>query len=288
MRSVLLALLLLAVAPQAQAQEASADLAAIREQILYASYPDAIAASQLLLARSDLSASDRNMALELLATAQVANRQTDDANATLRLLYSRDPDHRLTDPDASPPVISAFARAREAHPTPVTVTLAHVPLGNLEVRESPVVEVRALSGGDAVHEVRLSYRHAGERGYTRVVLNQRDDGSWSGRIPVVGSASEAIDVAYFVTAVAPSGTELGARGSEAEPLALRIPAEAPGVASLRGDDTARSGGGVETEPWFWTVLGVVVVGAAVGIGVGVYFGSQGPEAGTLGTATLMH
>lgn len=288
MRALALALLLASLAGTAHAQgSVTTDLAAIREQILYANYPDAIAAAQLLLADTSLTADDRNAALELLATAQVANRQTDDATATLALLYARDPEHRLTDPDASPPVISAFARAREARPTPVTVTLAHTSPGTLATRESPVIEVRATAGADAIDEVRLAYRHAGETGYTRVVLNLREDGTWTGRIPVVGSASEVIDVAYFVTAVAPSGHELGSRGSEADPLSLRIPAEAPGLASLRDPGPAR-GTDVAAEPWFWTVIGVVVVGAAVGIGVGVYVGTQGPEAGTLGTAMLMH
>lgn len=279
----------IAASSSASAQSgARAELSAIREQILYASYPDAIAAARLLLTRSDLSASDRNEALELLATAQVANRETDGATETLRTLYSRDPDYRLSDADASPPVISAFARAREAHPTPVTVTLVHDSPGTLARRESPVIEVRAPAGADAIHEVRLGYRHAGETGYTRVVLNPRGDGSWSGRIPVVGSASEEIDVAYFVVAVAPSGTELGSRGSEAEPLALRIPADAPGVASITspGVEDAR-GGDVTSEPWLWVLVGGLVVGAGVGIGVGVYFGTQGPESGTLGTVMLM-
>lgn len=286
-----IALALVALGPSTSSAQsgASAELAAIREQILYASYPDAIASAEALLSRGDLSAADRNTALELLATAQVANRQSSEAEATLRTLYARDPDYRLSDADASPPTISAFARAREAHPTPVTVTLAHDSPGVLARRESPVIEVRATAGADAVHEIRLGYRHAGETGYTRVVLNARADGTWSGRIPVVGSASEDIDVAYFLSAVAPSGTELGSRGSEAEPLQLRIPAEAPGVASLRDGsvDEAR-GGDVASEPWFWTIIGVLAVGAGVGIGVGVYVGTQGPESGTLGTVTLMH
>lgn len=284
----LLVVLSLPLAAQAQGS-ATAEIAQVREQILYARYPDAITAAQAALARADLSAADRNTLLELLATAQIANRQTDDARATLTTLFSRDPGHRLTDPDASPPVVSAFARAREARPTPVSVSLEHTSPGTLATRESPVIVVGLGGAADAVHEVVLSYRHAGEPGYTRVVMNRRADGAWTGRIPVVGSASEAIDVAYFLTATAPSGTELGRRGSEAEPLELRIPADAPGAAST-GPTTvvASEGGDVTSEPWFWILIGTVAVGAGVGIGVGVALGSQGPESGTLGVVMLQH
>jgi hypothetical protein len=283
----LLLAILLAVPLAASAQVAVPEIAAVREQILYASYPEAIASAEAALARTDLDAEDRNTLLELLATAQIANRQAEDAAATLRTLYARDPGHRLTDPDASPPVVSAFARAREALPAPVGVTLAHDPPGVLAVRESPVIEVRLEGAADAVQDVVLAYRHAGEPGYTRVVMNRREDGRWAGRIPVVGSTSEAIDVAYFLTASAPSGSELGRRGSEAEPLALRIPAEAPRIVEAPVAAPPPSGD-VTSEPWFWVLIGTVVVGAGVGVGVGVGLGQQGPEAGTLGVVMLRH
>ncbi len=287
MRLGLLLAILLAVPLAASAQVAVPEIAAVREQILYASYPEAIASAEAALARTDLDAEDRNTLLELLATAQIANRQAEDAAATLRTLYARDPGHRLTDPDASPPVVSAFARAREALPAPVGVTLAHDPPGVLAVRESPVIEVRLEGAADAVQDVVLAYRHAGEPGYTRVVMNRREDGRWAGRIPVVGSTSEAIDVAYFLTASAPSGSELGRRGSEAEPLALRIPAEAPRIVEAPVAAPPPSGD-VTSEPWFWVLIGTVVVGAGVGVGVGVGLGQQGPEAGTLGVVMLRH
>lgn len=271
----------------AQAQAIDAEIAAVREQILYASYPDAIAAARTLLARTDLSAADRNVLLELLATAQIANRETGPANETLATLYARDPGHRLNDPDASPPVISAFARAREAHPAAVTVGIDHSSPGALATRESPVIVVRLTGVADAVDQVRLAYRHADEPGYTRVVLNRRDDGRWMGRIPVVGSTETALDVVYYLTANAPSGTELSRLGSDAEPLSLRIPAEVRGP-SLAAATPSEGGGDVASEPWLWVLVGVVVVGAGVGIGVGVALGGQGPEQGTLGIVTLMH
>jgi hypothetical protein len=288
----LVGLLLLFAPRMASAQDATdAALAAVREQVLYASYPEAIAGAQEILTRTDITAAQRNTALELLATAQIATQQPAEARATLTTLFSRDPGHRLTDADASPPVVSAFARARESHPAPVVADLRHESPGTLATRESPSIEVWLGTAADAVQEVRLAFRHSGESGYTRVVLNHRADGVWTARIPVVGAADQAIDVAYYLTATAPSGTELGHLGSEAEPLTLRIPPDAGGLSGERASvpmPPPTGGGDVTSEAWFWVLLVAAVAGAGVGIGFGVDAATAGPEAGTLGIVMLRH
>jgi hypothetical protein len=296
-RRLLFALALAALASLGAVRaEAQTDpLAPIREQILYANYPEAISGATTLLARTDLDARTRNTTLELLATAQIASRAADDARRTLATLYARDPGHRLSDPDASPPVVSAFARAREASPPRVQVRITHR-APTLTRRESPSIEVQLASGADAVDEVRLSYRQGAEAGWSRVVMNRRPDGTFAARIPVVGAADQAVDVVYHVIATAPSGAELAHSGTEAEPLSLRIPAEAPrleaAVETPAGPGIPTqptqppSGGSVTDEWWFWTLIGVVVAGGIV-TGVVVGTQSQGIPDGTLGTVTLM-
>jgi hypothetical protein len=290
-RAVVVMMVLAFATPVCAQPTVEADIAAIREQVLYASYPDAIAHARTLLDRTDLSASDRNTALELLATAQIANQEADAARQTLATLYARDPGFRLTDADASPPVVSAFARARDAHPSPITVTLAHTSPGTLAHRESPTIVVRVSAGADAIDEVRLAYRAGGGGSFSRVVLDRREDGRYVGRIPVVGDAEQATDVSYYLSAVAPSGTEIGHLGTTAEPLALRIPSETRASVdpAIVGEAApAEHGGDVTSEAWFWIVIGVVAIGAGVGIGFGVNAATQGPQPGTLGVVTLMH
>lgn len=295
--SLLVALLALLGATlwSADTAHAQADpLASVREQIMYANYPEAIAGANAMLARTDLDARTRNAALELLATAQIASRATDEARATLSTLYARDPGHRLSDADASPPVISAFARAREAQPTPVIVRIAHRAPA-LSRRESPSIEVGLSSNADAVDEVRLLYRQGSDASWSRVVMNRRPDGSYAARIPVVGASDQAVSVTYYVVATAPSGTTLGQAGTEAEPLSLRIPADRSTSLTLETPRTdplgpaapvSEGGGSVAEEWWFWTIIGVVVAGGVV---TGVVLGTQGdgiPDS-TLGTVTLM-
>lgn len=305
MRAFALSIALIALPSIVSAQRPSApvveqQLGSIRELLLSARFDDAADAARALLARTDLRAAERNTALEVLATAQIAMRARSDAQQTLALLYSRDPGHRLTDSDASPPVISAFARAREAHPEPVPVRLEHQP-PRLTRREPPFIRVRIGDGADAVAEVRLVYQIGGE-GTARVVMTHRDDGSYSARIPVVGDASQATDVAYHIVALAPSLAPLATRGSEAEPMQLRIPAEGesvsrasqgelPPVLQGAGDatpedgDAGGGGGSVATEWWFWTIIVALVAG---GVTTGVVLGTmEAPTEGSLGVARLM-
>lgn len=293
MRIALALVLLLLPASLAHAQDsAEQQLDGVRELIAAARFGDAITGAQRVLDRDDLSAFDRNSALELLAVAQLA-AQDDDVQQTLQLLYARDPGHRLSDADASPPVLSAFARARESAPQPVPVRIEHSP-PQLTVRESPAIRVTVAEGADAVSEVHLNYRVGGE-GASRVVMTARGGGLYTARIPLVGDPSQPRDVAYHIVAMAPSLTPLDRVGSEAQPLQLRIPpqSDAPDVErppvlaqdAPPPEQTEEGGGSVIEEWWFWTLL-VVLVGGGVGVALGVAL-SESPQEGTLGSARLM-
>ncbi len=73
-------------------------------------------------------------------------------------------------------------------------------------------------------------------------------------------ASEADRVEYWVELVDPFGNQVLTLGNEYQPRVVgREPAASRGA-------TSSAGGGVLEEPWFWTVVGVVVVGAGVTVG----------------------
>ncbi|MBX3251702.1 MAG: hypothetical protein KF901_31280 [Myxococcales bacterium] len=267
----------------AQAQSAAISLAEIREQILYARYDDAIMAARRFLEREDLGASERALGLEVLAIAHVANRDQQAADATLRELYRRDPGHRLSDGDASPLVQGAFQRARERLPATIDVRMTHeVP--TLAGRESPLVEVRVTEGLEAVQEVRIAYRTGGSPRFANLVLNA--DGEIArGRLPLVGGPQEEQRIEYFVLALAPSGTPLAQIGDEAEPLVIVVP---PAGASDRAVPlTDGPGQPQEARRSKWWIGLLVVVAAAAGAGVGLYFALRDDApSGTLGGVGL--
>jgi hypothetical protein len=281
-----------------RAQDAPADqvIAQAREHVLFARYPEAIAAARGLLERSDASARQINLALEITAIAQIANRQADAAVQTLARLYVRDPEHRLADPDASPPVIAAFARAREARPEPVRPELRPLPHETVTRRELPTITLEIGAGADAVEEVRLAYHVAGAAGFSQLVMDRTAPSTWRGRIPVSHDARTSTEIEYYLSALAPSGQVLGSVGSEQAPLTLRAVSEE----SSSLDGSLRAAGeeagepapsrGIASEPWFWIVLGGVVVagGVTAGVLIATSQAPAGPDAGTLGIVTLMH
>lgn len=282
---------LLPAAALAQGGDADAAVAAIREQILYARYDDAIAGARTYLAREDLDAAHRNAGLEVLAIAHLANREEDRANEVLTLLYSRDPGHRLADPDASPMVQGAFARAREARPARVEVRLEHTP-PDVTRRESPQIEVRVAEGRDAVSEVRLAYRTGTAGRYARIVMELDADGVARARLPLVGDPNHAQPVDYMLTAMAPSLTPLAHLGSQAEPLSITIPRaerEAPAptpvlpaTPAAQGTTDEPEGGSVATKWWFWTLI----VGAVAGGVTAAVLARPSAPNGSLGSVTL--
>lgn len=277
-----------AFAQESAPQTAEAQLAAVRELVLFANYRAALPAARTFLERTDLGAAQRNEGLEVLATIQIAMRDETSARATLQELFARDPGHRLRDADASPVVQSAFARARQSA-SPLAVELEHRS-PTLERRVAPLIEVRVTAHADAVAEVRLSYRQRGESRAATVSLPLDPGGAAEGRIPLSGDEA-AYAIEYWLEAVAPSDHVLGRVGSASEPRVVEVPEQqALVVASASGtgdSESAPTGGGdVASEAWFWTLIGVLVVGAGVGVTVGVIVGTEGPEDGSLGNVTL--
>ncbi len=286
-----LALALTSWGGAARAQDTSADaqLAAIRDELRQAGFRSAAAAVETYLQRTDLSATQRNQALEIDAIVSLARRDEARATRSLTALYGRDPGHRLSDPDASPVVQGAFARAREAA-TPTTVTIESTSAAYLG-RSEPIVSLRITEGLDRVHELRVSVRQRGGARFTALVVPPEADGTASTTLPL-GSDQGVQSFEVYVEALAPSGATIGALGSQAEPLQIEV-AAAPVVTQViqsdvvpREEEQPRGGGDVTAEWWFWTLIGVVVVGAGVGVGVGVAVSQPRSPDGSLGNVNL--
>lgn len=276
----------LALAAPASAQDdADAALEAIREQVLHADYRAALEAVQAFVDRDDLDAAQHAAGLEVLATIHIALRHEADAEAALARLYARDPGHRLSDADASPPVIAAFGRARANPPAPLPVSIEDRTTP-LEARRSPTIVVELAEGADLVSEVRLSYRQ-GEGGFIGVVM-ALDGASATARIPVLDEA-ESYPVEYAVEARAPSGHVLARVGSESEPVRLMVPAR-PAIAAGGGEGpTGSTDEGGDDGIVIGVVLGVagaLLVAGGIVAAVVIAGEVSGPQDGSLGNIDL--
>ncbi|MCC7541731.1 MAG: hypothetical protein IT379_36265 [Deltaproteobacteria bacterium] len=273
------------VAHAQQSATAAADVGAVRELVAGARYDEAVAGATALLLRTDLTAAERNVSLELLATAYIAQRDERRARETLTVLYARDPGHALSDPDASPVVRAAFEAVRASPPAQVAVGLTHTPPGR-----DDVLVVTIGDGADAIHELRLAYRHPGEPDWARVVMSRRSANAGRSRLP--RDAGDGRVVEWFVEGVAPSGRVLASLGSEAEPMRVTLIAQTRRVDVVASPTEprrgrSRSGGSVLETWWFWTLVGVVVVGGGVAVGVAAAGPSTDPApTGSLGQRRL--
>lgn len=248
-------------------------LSQLREDVLYARYDEAESAAQSALSRTDLNALQYNEVLELLATAQLANRDENGARATMRTLFARDPGHRILQRDASPPVVAAFARAQEEHVAPLRIPLQidSTWLGsNPDLGNAVRVQVRGTEHANAIDEIRLYYRDSPQSPFVRVLFNHAGAGVWTAEIPANPSR---VSVEFHIEALAPSRFVLSRQGSEQTPLRRDTPW--PTTAAEQGDNA-----------WIWglAIGAVALVGA--GIAVGVVLAQPGPEQGTLGTLVL--
>jgi len=250
----------------ASAQDAAQTLTRIREQALHAEYEEATSALDRLLARDNLAASDRNDALEILATIRIAERSG--AEQVLEDLYRRDPGHRVTDPNVSPVVLDAFNRMRANPPSVVAVELDHDPPVT-STRGGVALHVRVTRGADAVDGVQVSHRRAGEDAFERTHEPLGSDGSAT---VILLGRTMAEPLEYYIEALAPSETPLGRLGSPIEPLdggtqrtiarqdgAIVVLPPNGGPATPTDDDAD----GILTQWWFWTAAGAVVVGAVL-------------------------
>ena len=280
----------------AQPADSGEALEQVESKIEAAEYDEAIAIAETLLDRPRLTAAQRNRGLALLAVAHIAHRDLEQAQPVLRELFARDPGFQLGE-EASPPVQDAFQQVRASSVSPLAIRLEHGPSQNAG-RTVPI-RLRISSGVDAVHAVQIWHRMAGAPNYAATTLPLTDEGEGGLEIPVLSPGQM---VEYYIEVTAPSGAVIASLASAERPLAVSTStegtpetmgvAEAEPSASEPGEPSAgghrvgepSASGSIATKWWFWTILGVVVAGAAT---VGIYFATQpSPANGTLGSISL--
>lgn len=260
----LLSVLLSVGIAAAQPREAvDVRLAELSQELVRARFSVTGPAVTELLGRDDLTARQRNQALEILAVTQIALGEPE-AEETLRVLYGRDPEHRLGNAGLGPAIEAAFARARESADRDADVSLSAARIEEDRGGGSPFVIVAVERGAGAIEQLVLSYRDAAAGPYASLTMPLRDAEARA-RLPVLGGG----ELAYYVEARAPSGATLARVGSAAEPLVAELPRPPSRVATFVIDGSAEGaerddGGSIFGEWWLWTAVGVVVVGAIAG------------------------
>lgn len=264
-------------------------------------YEDAIVQLQAVIADSQATAAQRLEALELMGVLHLTlNREAQAQEAFVRLL-ALDPGHNLTDPGYPPRVQQFFATARQSFIPQISLDIDPIVPSVMPTGGSITLSAMLSGSTDGVERAMVFIRTEGETNY-RQALMQRNGLQFTANVP---TPPEGRSLEYYFEVQAPSGHVLGRNGSASEPQMLESGAPSPVPPTVitpgMGDDDTETPPGIIDESgdvgggddvrrpfyrtwWFWTVMGVVVVGAtATGLGVGL---QNDLDPGSLGSIAL--
>ncbi len=241
--ALILAFALSAVTPQESMQRARA---------LYddAQYPEAIAAYDDVLARSDLPSATRREALLYQGFSHIALKQEDAARRSFRAVLTLEPTYSLP-PYTAPKIRELFEDERKEVQTKPQILAKPAEFAMGKARFS--FAVANLKGQHAV----IMYRARGSIAYHEAALSGAPEAQVT--IPVI----EPRPAAFEYYAEVRDGISVSANAGSADaPLIFQLPRADGTYGPIEGVSAERTP--VYKEWWLWTVVGVVVVGAAAG------------------------
>lgn len=233
-------------------------------------YEESIQTLSAALLRPGSSVKEKTEIYRLLAYNYITLKRNEEADASVRGLYALDESFAL--PTSESPRFRDFFEATKKKweaegkpgkqvsadgPTEDPIKVTHTSPAQTE----PGMTVKLTGSIDdpkgRVRGIQLAYR-AGAKGKFVIVPGTYTLGKFSAQIP--GKEVKPPLVEYYLAAVDQGGLPIASRGDAAAPLRIVVPE--PQKTSIFA------------SPAFWIPVGVVVVGAAVGIPVGFLFASQ--------------
>ncbi len=243
-------------------------------------FDGALAAAGQALQTATESPADLVEAYRIQGLCLSAMGRSDDSLQAFRKLLSIDPDFKVsadTSPKLAAPFYQALAISRELKP----ISLAPL-AGKGDGQSLPRVGVKLEADPlRLVKGLRLCFKIGSGDWQKSEPLEVPEPGEFS--LPLPSTAAKG-KIAYYFEALTAQGGVLARAGDEksplgagAAPLAAVVPPEQ--VTGTSGDQPLGHEQEQSTQAWyqtwwFWTAVGVVAAGTAVGVGVGVSGGSS--------------
>ncbi len=239
-------------------------------------FEEALQTLSAALVRSGNSRQQQAHIYRLLAFTYLALGREEEASGAYRSMMPRDPDFQPGQ-EVSPRIRDFFNQVRqqwesEGRPgsgPPPPVDIRHRSPPRAERGQAVELSAEVEDPAGRVDRLVLAYRQGTEAVFNRLDTT-RAEGHFVATIPGEHVAPPLVE--YYFEALDAQGLPLAARGDVAAPLRIAVPA--PG-----GDNIAE-------QWWFWTIIGVVAVGLAVGVGVLVDQLSQPPPQQQPGTLII--
>jgi hypothetical protein len=251
-----------------EAGEVADDLARARQLYLELDFSGAADAAQAALGSPGLREADRAAAYETLGCALVVLEREQSAREAFEALFRIDPYWSVREPSGSPRirrfVETVRARVvRDAALDPALVLRLEVPRAARVGRATPL---SVAVEGAMPASVTVRARGEGELTWRDVEAARSADGRFDAELPALEAPDE---LELYVVARDARGQVIGRAGGPLE--TTRLP--------VRAAEISRP---LSEEPWLWALVGggVVVVGAAIGIGIAASQPARAPD-GTL-------
>ena len=249
--------------------EAERHLATGRELYLQLDFPGAIEAMSRALAVSGAGAGQRLEAHEYRGASYLVMNDDSSAREAFGQMLRIDPYHALREPSGSPKIRSFVEGLRaemvpDAALDPDAVFTAELPEAG---RAGDTIAVRVTSAGISPTRVDVLHRSDEQRDWSRSALERRGE-AHEGSVPAPATTGRLL---LYAEARDKSGRVVGRAGEPHWPLEVAIRDELPQPLVRRW--------------WLWTLVGVAVVGATVGLGVVLTQPERAP-AGSLGRVEL--
>lgn len=217
-------------------------------------FEEALQTLSAALVRTGNTRAQQAQIYRLLAFTYLALGREEEASGAYRSMLPLDPDFQPGE-ELSPRIRQFFGQVRaqweaEGRPgsgPPPPVEIGHRSPARAERGHAVELSADVTDPGGRVDRLVLAYRQGTDAVFERLDTHLAD-GHYVATIPGEHVAPPLVE--YYFEALDAQGLPIGARGDVAAPLRIAVPA--PG------------GGNVLEEWWFWTVIGVVVVGAVVG------------------------
>ncbi len=264
------------LAAQASSARARALLEEGRAHYGELEYGEAAASLTSALALAEHDDALRAEILEALALDYFVMDREDAARASLVELFTLDPYYVVREPSGSPRVarfVESVRRTRveDAALDPDVRLRSELPSA---ARSDARAEI-AITAGAPIARVRVWTRTDVSASWEGVEGRHVAGSRWIASLPPLRDASEVL---LWIEGRDERGRVVAREGSPLAPRALPI------VGVERPTDGADVD--VVREPWFWVLVGTVVVGVGVGVGVGVTLSDAAVPSGTLAPGVI--
>jgi tetratricopeptide (TPR) repeat protein len=232
-----------------------------RRQYLAQEYERVVRLLQPLVGSPLATISEKVEAYELIGLSYLILGETKRAREAFENLLELDPGHVLRDPTGSPKIQRFYESVRESflpgYRARAKVSLEHAaPSGAIAGRRVEV-GARIAQGGAEVGQVLVRWRRAGMLSFASIGMRREGLSLAASFLSPTDTASYQLE--YYLEVRDPNGQALTRVGSPDRPLLILVSGVAPRSESLI------------QKWWFWTAIGVAVVG---GVTAGIVAGAR--------------